>query len=98
MNIKIILDIFIASNFYTYCSSFLTSDSPYILLIGSPLYCDTDIAHVITNMELLQEKLKSIKFLSCHKKLKEMSSKGETSLDYLSLKINFSTLFSCLTL
>jgi hypothetical protein len=94
MNIKII---FISSPFYTYCSSFLTSDSPYILLICSPLYCETDIAHVITNVEFLQEKLKGIKFLSCHKKLKQMSNKGVTSLDYLSRKINFSTLFSYLT-
>jgi hypothetical protein len=98
MNIKIILDIFISSDFYKYCSSFLTGDSPYIHLICSPLYCDTDIARVTTNMELLQEKIKSTKFLSCQKELKQMSNKGETIFDYLSRKINFSILFSCLTL
>lgn len=41
-----------------YYSSFLSSDSPYILLICSPLYSDTDIAGVITTMEMLREKIK----------------------------------------
>ena len=81
-----------------YCSSFIASASPYSLLVCSPLHCDTDIASVINTTELLGEKLKNTEFLPCHKKLKQMGNKAETSLNNLSQKIIFSILVSCLTL